>query len=194
MSTYDETSIEVPVAGEPPPQDGGIDMDRLREYESAQRASEEVDAQAEVNALDLFLSGDPNRPKDTLRLRIDSLSRMGARLRGVAYSSTYIVVRELDEVELNEITERANPTARAGQAQALRDQSDLDFCADLVATALVEPNLAPHMDAMHAKYGVGHSVPRLLKLWIKPLELKTVAQKVLTLSGFGEEAVSEAGN
>lgn len=123
------------------------------------------------SALDAFLSADPDRAKETRTLHVDSLA-------------TDIVVREIDDRELQYVQERSQA------------KTALETSAEIVALAMVEPDLSD--EAIHAKfaekYGRHIAPAEIVKDVLKPFEVIKISEQVLDLSGAGEDAVTTAGN
>ena len=139
------------------------------------------EVQAEVSALDAFLSVDPNRPKSTVRMHVQSL--------GAA-----VTIRELEETEINMILQQAEDAAQKAAQGAYVNQVDMH--ARIVAMGMVDPNLRDLlvMDKLHKKFGTGQNPERVVLTVLKPLEITKLANKIMEISGMGDDAVTEAGN
>lgn len=125
------------------------------------------------SALDAFLSADPDRPKETRTLHVQSLG-------------SDITVREIDDKELQFVQERSES----------KKLSALDMNAEIIAVAMVDPDL--NDEAVHKKfsekYGRHVAPAEIVKDVLKPFEVIKIGEQVLDLSGAGDDAVTTAGN
>jgi hypothetical protein len=139
----------------------------------------------EKDIVDAFLSADA-AAVDTETVEIRSWTQRLGR-------PFHLTVRELSERELGDIFEMFDDSSlgsRAGRRR-LRDNSRpnrrlTEMSAHIVAAALVEPDFTKH---------VGHrSLADFLMEKFKPLELSSVAEIVMDLSGGGDDAVTVVKN
>lgn len=141
------------------------------------------------NALSRMLSTEP-RPLDHDTFRLGRLSTededFEVRLRG------------LDQRELREIGRRAmRPSSKDEREQGAGPMiRDLDSSNMLtVATAMLDPDLSgstAESQALLQKFGPGPE--GVIRAWFAPGEIQQMADRVMELSGWSDEAVTRAKN
>lgn len=135
----------------------------------------------EVSALDAFLSANPQREQETVRVEIQSL--------GAA-----VTVRELTEAEINDILARYESDDE--RRKSGMPVNTIDQTARIVAMALVDPNVRDPkvLDRLNERFGCGANPEIAIRAVMRPLEITKLANIVMEISGMSDDAVKIAGN
>lgn len=170
------------------PRDAGADGPIVRQEPPRVPAPDPVElaekAVQNASRLDAFLSAKPRLEPRTDTYAIESLN-------------TDIVFRELNEAELEDFfnmqMERANPQRRNRKP----NKGLIDQAYRMAAQAVVDPNFHDSnvMERIRAKFGEHLiSVEDVLRLFIPPLDVLDLQDRILTLSSHGQDEVEEAKN
>jgi hypothetical protein len=173
----------------PEPLDGSEPQVPERENFEAPGLSEERKQARAASALSRMLSTEP-RPLDHDRFRVARLS--------TEEEDFIVVLRGLDQRELRDISRRAmRPSTKdereQGAGPMLRDLDSSNMLT--VATAMLDPDLSgrsAESQALLQKYGPGPE--GVIKQWFAPGEITQMADRVMELSGWSDEALTRAKN
>ena len=136
---------------------------------------------------EVTISGE-EKPKTSLNKFLGAAEMEPAtmNLRVKSLDGELITIRELNVREISKLIEM----------ESSKHFDKMNYVAEVVAMGLVHPDIhsADSLELLRQKFGDGVALSEVVATIFKPMELPSIADKIMEISGGGEDSIQEAKN